>query len=264
MFRCYIKRIFLSPIFLGCVILLAGMMLFGVHSDLKLRWSGASDTSLMYFLWLMGYSFAMMLIHTLASVPFLFFFVEELESKAIYYQVIRSKRKMRDYYIIQGVSALLSSASVIVIALLLFTVCCWACGAGWKTCDSMEHLFRGTYFAEQIQKSEAPVYFLHILSIIMYASPWVLFGLLASLISKNRYLIFAAPYLLFMFSIYIMQFFNIYQFSPVLTILHENRERMSDFGGGIFYNLIYNTLFFSILLIAYCTISERRFRHEGI
>ena len=264
MFGYYIRRIFKSPVFVGCVILQAGLMAFSVHADLKVRWDGSSDASLMYFLWLVEYYFPMMLIHTVAAVPFLFFFVEELETRAIYYQVIRSNRKIRSYYIGQAVSALLSSAAVAALSILLYTVCCHLCGAGWKTCDSMQHFFCGTYFEEQIQRSEAPVYFLHALSVVNYVAPWVLFGALASLISKNRYLIFAAPYLVFMFSNYLMQFFNVYQFSPVCTILHENRERMSDFGGGIFYNLIYNTIFSLILVTIYCVISERRFQHEGI
>lgn len=262
MFPYYCKRIFTSLIFWICVVVLGILMIACEARDI---FCFAGDLSMLYCLTWMMENIVLMLIHTIAAVPFLYILSEELEMKSVYYQMVRSSKK--SYYLGRAAAAFLSAAAVAFLALVLFTAVAIFCGVGdgvWKTTESLMSMFRGMYFEEQLQKSELPVYLVHGAAVVTYAAPWVLWGLLVSAFSKNRYIIFAAPYIAYMTMNYVTQVVDVMWLSPGTTILHRSGAAMAEFGGGIFYNLRFNLSLALVLTIVYCIVSERRFRHEGI
>lgn len=259
MFRYYGKRIFTSPVFAVCAVLQAAVMVIGCYVDLLA--ARHNVVSVLYcFVITNAIGISHVLIPVVAAVPFLFFYVEELEKKAVYYQLIRSSRRERLFG--QLGAALLSAVAMTAAAVLLFTGVCLLFGAGWEANLSMKMYFENTYFEQMVLKNTVSVYLIHVLALLAYSAPWVLCGMIASLFSKNKYVILATPFIFFMALSYFTELLACFELNPGTTLLKG--MALSFAGGGIYYNLLYHTVLILLLCGAYGIVSGRRFRHEGI
>ena len=84
----------------------------------------------------------------------------------------------------------------------------------------------------------------------------------ASLFTKNKYVILAAPFIFFMALSYFTELLAVFRLNPGTTLLKG--IALSDAGGGIYYNLLYHTVLSVLLCTVYGFVSGRRFRYEGI
>lgn len=88
----YLKRILKSPVFGMCIILLVSVMLIGCYGDLEA--ARENHSSVLYlFIVTNSVGIAHVLVPVITVVPFLFFYVEEMEKKSVYYRIIRMESK---------------------------------------------------------------------------------------------------------------------------------------------------------------------------
>ena len=256
------KRLLGSRVFWGAVVLFAAIMVAGAYEDLP--HAGVNSSSVLYlYMVTTSVGIAHALVAIVPIIPFAFFYVEELEKKAAYYNLIRCSK--RSYYWSNIAAAVLSSVLVAVFALLLFTLVCLAFGAGLKTSDSVMGVYGiSPVFAKWLEDGRLIyVLLVNFLAFVAYASPWGLLCLLVSIFSKNKYVIIAFPFIFNIAVSYILQSSPLAQFDPSLTLLKGLFVLGMPYG-GIFYALGYHAVFITIFSVGYYVMSRRRYHHGGI
>ena len=267
MFRYYIRRILASPVYIGCVLLLLAVMLFGCAFELGVA-RESTISVLTCFRVSNSVGVSHVLIPMITALPFLFFFVDELEKKAVYYQLMRTN--WRSCYGGRIGAALVSSMAVTALSLFLFTLICMAFGAGWKTSGVLEAAFEETFFEESLKKNTGLTYLVCCIALILYSAPWIVSGMVVSVFSKNRYLILALPGLFYLALSYLIQSLYMYWQWPLFIWLNpghtllKRRDILALPGGGIFYTLCYHAILSILLIVVYWTESKRRIRREGL
>ena len=255
------KRLLGSRVFWGTVVLFAAIMVAGAYEDLPD--ARANDISVLL---LYDVTTSIGIVHALIAIvpiiPFAFFYVEELEKKAVYYNLVRCSK--RSYYWSNIAAAVLSSALVAVFALLLFVLVCVAFGAGIETNSALRNHYEISVFVEWLEDGRLIyVMLIRFLAFVAYASPWGLLCLLISIFSKNKYVIVAFPFI-FNFAIsYLLQSSPLSRFNPDLTLL-KGKFVLGMPYGGIFYALGYHAVFITLFSVCYYVLSRRRYRHGGI
>lgn len=255
------KRLLGSRVFWIAVVMYAAIMAAGVYGDME--HAGANSTSVLYlFVVTSSLGIAHVLVSIVPIIPFAFFYVEELDKKAVYYHLIRSSK--RSYYCSNIAAAFLSSVLVTVFALLLFILVCMVFGASLFACgDSMMSYFEGTVYAQWLENGRAiPVLLIKLLAFVAYASPWGLLCLVISIYSKNKYVIVAFPFICSIAVSYLLQISPLSILDPGLTLLKGSILKMPS--GGIFYALGYHLVWITVSSVFYYVMSRRRFRREGI
>lgn len=140
---------------------------------------------------------------------------------------------------------------------------CLLCGAGWQSHDSVRQYFNGTDFAAYMSDgSTGKVYLVHCFAFLCFCLPWTLIGVLVSFVSKNRYVIIASPFIVFMGTSYLTEILSMEKLHPGLILLKGSVLHMP--GGGIYHTLLYVTVLTGILLILTVWAVRRRMRHEGL
>lgn len=259
MFFYYLKRIVKSPAFGGGILLLTLLLVMGCYEDLT--GARANHLSVLYcFIITNTVGISHVLLPVLVPVPFLFIYAEELNEKLLYYQYIRSNTAA--VYRGRLLAAIVSPALVCLISVVLFTGICIAYGAGWEAEDSMIQFFRNAAFANTVQERLWLVYGVYGLAFLLYSLPWTLIGLVASLFCKNKYIIFAASFIIFISFSYITQLLGLYWLDPGMTLLKGMVRSMA--GGGIYYAFTYHMSFIAVLSLIYYIVSKRKFYYEGI
>lgn len=253
------KRLLGSGVFWGTVVLFAVIMIAGVYGDLIIA-RGNSMSVLYMFVVTTAIGIAHVLVAIITIIPFAFFYVEELEKKAVYYNLIRCSK--RSYYLSNIATAFFSSVLVTVFALLLFVLVCLAFGAGFDP-SRMIYYYEGTVYAPWMEDGHIiPVLLIEFLSFVAYSSPWGLLCLVISIFSKNKYVIIAFPFILHIAVSYGLQSSPLSILDPGLTLLKGSVLRMPC--GGIFYALGYHGVWIAVFSVFYYVMSRRRYRHEGI
>lgn len=259
MFLFYLKRIIKSPVFWGCIMTQTILMVLGCYEDLNA--AAANQLPVFYCFEVTNtIGISHVLLPAIVVIPFLFFFVDELEKGALYYSLIRSKKTT--CYIGQILAAVLSSMMVTSLATILFSLICMLYGAGWQITDSQIQVFRGTHYEQMVQERFGLVYLIHVFVFVLYSVPWVLIGMVLSLFTKHRYLILIGPFILFMAANYLTELAGISWLRPGDTLLKGNTRSLA--GGGLYFALTYHLTLSIALSICYLTVSKRRFHHEGI
>lgn len=259
MVEFYLKRIIQSPIFWVSVIALAVLMVIGCVEDL-----GAASQNLITILYCFQITNSIGISHVLLPavvvIPFLFFYVDELEKGAMYYQLIRGGKDRS--YRGQISAALLSAALITLLAVFLFFFVCVILGAKWQANDSLIMSFSNTYYEEMIQNKIYLVYIIYVLVFVCYSTPWTLMGVVISLFTKNRYLILIGPFIIFMAVSYLTELSGMLVLHPGYTLLKGITRTWG--GGGLYYAIGYHFFLNTILSIWYLIMCRRRFRCEGI
>lgn len=269
MFRLYVKRVIKSPIFIICTCVAIILWISGCGD--YILWAKDEIIDMLY-LFVASYTFGVVAVMApaLMTVPFLFFFAEELQKKLVYYQMIRTS--FRHYYRDQIFGALFASFISAAISVLLFSVICLAAGAGFEI-GKFNTFFDGTCMENIFYSSRMwLLYVWYCVTFLLYCMPWTLFGLLLSLFTKNRYVLIAAPFVCFWALSYVIEMLYPYCHAacwlwPALTLLHNSGWIYEEFwtmAHTILYPLIYNFGLIAILASVYYFVSVRRFRREGI
>lgn len=256
------KRLLASRVFWGTVILFAGIIVAGAYGDME--HARANSISILYlFVITNSIGISHVLAAAVTIIPFAFFYVEELDKKAVYYHLIRCSK--RSYYLSNIAAAILSSVLVTVFALLLFVLVCLAFGAGFevKPDGSMMNYFEGTFFSPWLESGRVlPVLLINMLAFVAYASPWGLLCLVISLFSKNKYVVIAFVFIIDRAASYLFQVSPLYLLDPGLTLLRGPVLRRPF--GGIFYSLGYHAIWITVFSVFYYAVSRRRYGREGV
>lgn len=256
------KRLLGSRVFWTAVILFAGIMIAGAYGDLL--HAGANASSVLYLYWVTtSIGIAHVLIAAVPTIPFAFFYVEELEKKAVYYNLIRCSK--RSYYLSNIAAAVLSSVLVTVFALLIFVLVCLAFGAGFENSRSLMYAYEVSVFGEWLEDGRLVyVLLINLLAFVAYSSPWGLLCLVISVFSKNKYVVISFPFIFHIAASYTLQLSPLARFDPGLTLLHNSLFVLRMPYGGIFYALGYHAVFIAVFSVCYYVMSRRRYRREGI
>lgn len=254
------KRLLGSGVFWGTVLLFAAIMVAGAYSDLP---SARAESSSVLYLYLVTSTVgvAHVLVPVVTILPFAFFYVEEMEKKAVYYNLIRCSK--RAYYGSNIAVAALSSMLVSVMALLIFVLVCLAYGAGFGFSEAMASFFEGSIYAVWLKNGGSGwVLLVKLLVFTAFSAPWGLLCLAVSVFSKNKYVILAAPFLIARGAAIVLQMLGLWLMDPGMTLLNGISLRLPY--GGIPYALGYNGALVAALSVFYYVMSKRRYRHEGI
>jgi len=247
-------------VFWGAVILLAGSMVLGAYPDLKMAQD--NSISVLYcYLVTSSVGISHVLIPIVSIIPFTYFYVDELDKKAVYYSLIRCNKKT--YYRSNVLTAIISSVLLVTLAVLIFVMICLAFGANTQTDSVLEGYYSGTFFQSWIEQGlSMRILLIHICAFVMFSIPWSLLSLVTSILSKNKYIIIASPFILFMAVSYATEMSSADLLNPGLMLLKGSMLKMSY--GGLFYAIGYHTIVISLLSLFYYYMSKRRFLHEGL
>lgn len=273
MYQYYLKRILKSRIFYICILISAIVLIFGAYPVLLI----ARDTTIHMAMPMMECIDVTMgaggiygvIAPALMSTTFLLMYTEELEKRAVYYQMLRSNRK--GYYRGQILSALSVTCLIIVISLIIFCVVCLLNGVAWGDTGVFTK-FEGSNIEKYFLGDNAwkmTIWFLVL--IVMYCLPWPLVGMVVSLITKNRYIILASPFVIYMAWNYITQLIyskwhNVLWISPRQPLLRQGLpwESYWSIELTILYPIVYHIIFIGGLSFVYMLVTRRRFYREGI
>ena len=258
------KHLLVSRVFWAAVVLFAGIMIAGVYEDLLAARANAFSVLYLYMV-TTSVGIAHVLTAAVPTIPFAFFYVEELEKKAVYYNLIRCSK--RSYYLSNIAAAVLSSVLVTVFALLVFVLVCLAFGAGFENGGSLGGLmsvYGVSVFGEWLEDGRLiHVLLINLLAFVAYSSPWGLLCLVISIFSKNKYVVISFPFIFHIAASYILQSSPLARFDPALTLLKGLFVLGMPYG-GIFYALGYHGVFITVFSVCYYVMSRRRYRREGI
>lgn len=259
MFWFYLKRVLKSPVFFGCVILLTVLMVIGCYEDLG---AAANNNIPVYYCFWVTNSIGIshVLVPAVVVIPFLFFFVDELDKGSLYYQLIRSKKTV--CFLGQLGAAAASAMLTAALSVISFSLFCMLCGAGWQANDSLIQGYAGTFYEEMIQNRLWLAYLIGVFVFVLYATPWVLIGMVLSLFTKHRYLILIGPFMIFMAANYLTELAGLLWLGPDQTLLKGSARNLA--GGGIYYALAYHLILDAALSLCYLIGARRKFQHEGI
>lgn len=255
------KKIIIGPVFWGTVLIQAIAMLWGVWPDLQ----AANDNKISFL-----YCFQMtntvgvssVLMPILTVIPFAFFYVDELDKKTLYFSLIRSSEKR--YLVSQIVSALFSGILVSAGAVACFALGCRIMNVSFAIDPSfMQQYFEDTYFECWMSEGKAgAIPLIYVGAFLLYSIPWGLICLITSLISRNKYIVIAAPFLLKTAVSYVTEGSPFELLNPVMTLLKGRAAKM--YMGGFLYACVYHGAVILICSALYYGISRRNFGREGI
>lgn len=255
-----LKAIILSPIFWVCSFSLFFCLIIGVFEELQV--AQENNISILYcFKLTTSIGIGHVVIPVLASTPFVYHYVEELNKKVIYYRIIRSRINV--YYLSNIIVAVISTILLVLISVITFTIICFISGCTFYSGSIEEQIFANTWFYEWIVNNELfCVFLLYIIAFVLFSLPWTIISLVTSLIVKNRYIILASPFIINIALSFSMQWLHLDYLDPGITLLKGILLRLPY--GGIFHSLAYNGVFTIALALVYYSISRRRFKHDGI
>ena len=260
MLRTSLRKILGSAVFWGTSVLFAAIMVLGAFSDIAAAVN--NPIPILYcFIVTSTVGIAHVLMPVISIIPFTFFYVDELDKKSVYYNLIRcSKRK---YYFSNIFSALISSALVTVTALALFVIVCIIFGASLDTTPAFLSFFGGGTFYSWLEAGNSlGVMVLHFGAFILFSLPWGLVSLVVSLYTNNRYVIIAAPFILSMAFSYITEMAALDFLNPGYMLLKGPLRQ--ELWGGFFHALIYQLLCVLLLSGFYYFKSKRRYLYAGL
>ena len=260
MFLFYLKRIIKSPVFWGGIILLTVLMVIGCYEDLGA--ASRNNIPVLYCLWVTNsIGISHVLVPAVVVIPFLFFFVDELEKGSLYYQLIRSRKT--GCYLGQLGASVVSAMLLTILSVICFSLICMLYGAGWQANESLIQGYSGTYYEEMIQSQPWLVYLINVFVFVLYSTPWVLMGMVISLFTKHRYLILIGPLMIFMAMNYLTELAGLPWLGPDQTLL-KGLDARNLAGGGIYYALSYHLILDVALSLCYLILSRRKYKHEGV
>lgn len=275
MLTFYLKRMIKSKLFYICLGATVGILLFGATQIIMRGHERAYYNEPISILEALHSTmefggFYVVVAPALMSVLFLYFYTEDMEKRAIYYQMLRTNRL--SYYAGQILSALCSSGLLIVISMLIFCVVCMAAGVVWEHNGHWAEIFMETNIGPYYYGPYSELLTVwQIVCIVFYSLPWPLVGLLVSLVTKNRYVIMASPFVVFLLWNYMAQFLWKYAHwldwikpTSCTLILDLPYRDFWTIQLTFLYPILYIIVFVGIVSSIYLGVTKRRYVREGL
>lgn len=263
MFKYYMTRILTRPVFYLCIGCMVAVMLYDVREYLS--YASESILNLFYFYKYGVADHCVVVMPIITSLPFLICFVEELNRKTKFYQMVRTDYS--GYY--NGIfgSAMVSAALVAMISVTIYLLICAGAGA---------HLLGGqqVYDGTVYETLENPIQFLGILLLsgfgyVCYGLMWPLFALLLSIFTYNRYVLYAAPFVIFYawnfgtayisYEIPVVRYLNPTNLL-LYSLIHDTTLTVAKL---CIYVMIFTLVLLGVLYVAYYMISMRKMMKNG-
>lgn len=258
MFHYYWKRCVKGAVFWGCVLILTAIMVIGCYPS-DLAYAKDNTMPVIYcFIVTNSIGISHVLLPVLAAVPFLFYYVEECVNGGAFYQMIRGS--ILTCCVGRLGASVVISMMLTGIATVLFTLICLLFGAGGTANSSMISFFQNQYFESAIKDRIWIVYGIYCLAFCLYAIPWGLVGMIVSLFTNNKYLIFASPFILFIIISYVTEAMRLFLLNPGSTLLKGSVRGF--FGGGILHALVYHLITVSVLSVVYLYLFRRGIHND--
>lgn len=261
MFGFYMRRILRSQFFVICVIINMVLFIIGGHQDI-FNAAEYNMSVLDLFKDSACYGIGHVSAYILYTLPFLYYFSEEINNKMVYYRLIRCSR--RSYFAGHIFSAVVSVILMCIISIVIFTSICCMFGADFSVSKDSYNMYVSTVFDGLIKNNNVVIlYCITCVSYILSITPGILFAIVASLFIKNRYIIMAVPFIVL----------RLFQLISTIT-----RQDYIDWGiytdlsaatmyktvGGLVYAFGYPAFLLIALSVIYYVGSMRRFRHGKI
>lgn len=271
MFRYYMKRILTSRMFWLCMAISLFTLLYPCRFEWEYCRMDPGTMPVLYLLSALGFEGVYtMIVPILTSAPFMLVFTEELKEKVVYYQMIRAGR--RHYYRDQILSAIGVGAIIGGISYFIWFVLCLAFGAVLDNSHGHYSLLDGTVM-ESIAHSDGIVWLTiwYILLYVFYCLYWSLIGMALSLVTKNKYVLIAAPFIIYLVWEYVTQM--LYSVSKVALFFNPGSPMMNGTleylpSWKVEYSVLYPILCYVILIGGlgglYYIVTKRRFLREGL
>ncbi|MBO5389871.1 MAG: hypothetical protein J6A59_17385 [Lachnospiraceae bacterium] len=256
-----LKRIIKCPVIYVCIIVLTLLMIIGCCEDLS--YAKNNNIGVLYcFVLTNSLGVSHVVAPLLVSIPFLYYYVDEIDHKYTYYQIIRANDKVK-YYGAQILSAIITVLIVTIVSILCFTILCLLLGATWEPGQTMAYYYEGTFWEKYIVNGNSLfVYMVYCVCFVLYALPWPLVGIMASYILRNRYVIVASPFIAFVFISYITQLLSLERLDPGLTLLKGSVMYMEY--GGVIHSVLYNILLTTLFIVIIFVEIKMRYKKRGI
>lgn len=254
----YLKRTIKGKIFWICTAVMIVLLLAGCWEDMFVERVLQPSVLYMYLI-STGIGTVAVLMPVLVSMPFLFYYTDEIRSGATHFQMIRMKKKSR-YLMGQFLAAIGSAVLMAIVAMFVFTGCCVAMGAGWQANDAMLQGFfqESMYEAYLKQGSTVIPYLIYAFTYILFSMEWGMIGMVVSFFIKNRYVVVAAPFLFAQIMAYLMYG----AFAPYTTLLQTVHLHWA--GGGLYYAIGYHAISLAVWIGLSILLFHRRMKNEGV
>lgn len=266
MIRYFIMKTIRRPLFFVSV----GIMLFLWISGC-FEYLVASKDNVIDVVYLIRVSAAfgvvLYLMPIVTALPFLARFVESVQNKVMYYQMIRSSPKK--YFRGQIIGAIASAALVGVISIGILTIIFLVNGAGFEA--GIGNFFEETCMYGWYHSSRLWLLYLwHCVIYVLYGLPWIFFSFILSLVTTNRYILIAAPFVCNFAISYIVEilesrYLGLLWLWPLQTILDGGLvdQEFWTIAHTIAYPLLYHFGIIAILGSIYFVVANRRFVKSG-
>lgn len=268
MLRYYMKRILTNPIFYICLAI--GLFALITPCRHELPFCRVDRLPIMYMLSTTEMGIFSMLVPILTTAPFMLVFTEELKEKVVFYQMIRAGRK--HFYRDQILSAIFCGVIIGAITWTVWLIVMLGAGARFPATNDWFGNFIGTNL-ESMVETDAFIWLSiwYLLVQVFYCLHWNLMGMALSLVTKNKYVLIAAPFIIYLVWEYMTQM--IYSMAKGVMFVNPGSMRMS---GGLeylpYWQLSYSYLYpivVYVILIGglgglYYIVTKRRFLREGL
>lgn len=266
MIRHYVKKIITSPVFIICIGILLFLWISGCIDYLRVCKDNIIDV--LYLIRVSAaFGVVLYMIPVITSLPFLTRYTEEQHNRIIYYQMIRANPK--SYFRSQIICAVLSSLIMGVTSMVILFIISILAGAGFEV--GMGNFFEDTCMYGLYHSSRMwMLYVWYCVLYILYGLPWTFFSLVISLVTKNKYILIAAPFVCCFGLSYIVEIVSVkwpvlIWVWPLQTILDAGLI-FRDFWTmthTVLYPVIYHLGLIVLLGGIYYCVSKRRFLREG-
>ena len=256
MLMMYLKRILSSSIFWFIMAINIVTLIIGGWYDIV---QGVEESALHLFRYSSNFGIGIIISLILYAFPFLFIFCGDISGNLTKYQLIRYGNKR--YFVIQSLAAVLSVMILSFVTLVCFSVVAiTCCGKTFAITPSEIEFYNQNWYWNHGVNTTWRIYILSVVSYFLLLMPSVMFAIVSSLYIKNRYLIYAMPYV----------FFRITQIISGLTG-NLDIDLSNTYIGAIYVNSGYHMLYCIIYPLAltmifavyYILVRSRRL-HNGI
>ncbi len=193
MLKIYLKKILTSRIFWLVIVINIITLIIGGWYDIV---QGVEESALHLFRYSSNFGIGIIVSLILYAFPFLYIFCGEISGNVTKYQLIRYGNK--GYFIIQSLAAVISVILLSIVTLTLFSMAAATCFQKTIeiTSSEMESYSQNWYWNHGVDTT-LRLYILSGVSYVLLLMPCVMFAIVSSLYIKNKYLIYAMPYVFF-------------------------------------------------------------------
>lgn len=251
MYKVYIKNIFFSKIFWIAIFITLLTFIAGSYQSFIVQ-----DDALVCYKCAVEYGPGQIVAMVLSSLPFFVIFSEEIKKRVAYYQIVRSTK--RKYIFDQIMAVFTSVMGMGLIVLLAFLLICKAYNCDFSLNEYDAQKLHGLGIFENIVKNNMILYYsLVYLSYVLQILPGTFFTMLIACFVKNKYIVFAMPWIVFRF----FQMLALVLGNPYLdwALASFTGTTLSETLGGMLYCYLYPSVLCLFAIISYYIFFKRRF-----